>query len=209
MQLSVREAATVLGRSPRTVRAQLQRGDLPGTKRDGRWRIPKEALPLTEPQRRALAAKAESLREALEQALPSRAAATTRSRAPCIDDSEAFRLGCRILGEVPAGCRDDEHLRRTVARLVERALIEIAVAVHQYDPELKLGALNHARRLLAAAAARLAIAPPSDPDPRPRDHLPGSLQLMLETELLPAVARAARRADRLLEHRSTDARRRE
>ena len=35
MKLSVQEAATLLGRSPRTIRAQLKRGDLPGEKRNG------------------------------------------------------------------------------------------------------------------------------------------------------------------------------
>ena len=53
MELSITEAATLLGRSARTVRAQVARGELPGFKRGGQWVIRKEALPLSEAQRRA------------------------------------------------------------------------------------------------------------------------------------------------------------
>jgi excisionase family DNA binding protein len=199
VELSVREAAVVLGRSPRTVRAQLIRGDLPGVKRDGRWRIPKDALPLTERQRRALAAKADSIRAAVDAALPSRAATTPRSRIPCIDDSEAFRVGCDLLLRF----REDVLLCDGVRGRVEGALQEAAVAVHQYDPSLKLAALNRARRLLAEAAALLVLASTRQPaatEPR----VPGGLQLAIETELLPVVSRAARRADRLQSRRDRD-----
>ncbi len=39
MHLSIREAATLLEKSPRAFRAQVARGDLPAVKRNGRWRI--------------------------------------------------------------------------------------------------------------------------------------------------------------------------
>ena len=55
MELTITEAATLLGRSPRTVRAQVARGELPGFKRGGQWVIRREALPLSEAQRAALA----------------------------------------------------------------------------------------------------------------------------------------------------------
>ena len=51
MELTVREAAALMGRSARPVRAQVARGELPGVKRGGRWLIPRKALPLTEAQR--------------------------------------------------------------------------------------------------------------------------------------------------------------
>ena len=58
MELTITEAATLLGRSPRTVRAQVARGELPGFKRGGQWVIRREALPLSEAQRAALQQKA-------------------------------------------------------------------------------------------------------------------------------------------------------
>ncbi len=51
MDLSVREAALLTGRSPRTLRAQLARGEMPGVKRNGRWVLDRRNLPLTDDQR--------------------------------------------------------------------------------------------------------------------------------------------------------------
>ena len=74
MELSAREVATILGVSPRTIRARMARGELPGSKRHGRWWVDRRHLPLTEQQRRNLQGKAESVRRAVEGALPSRLA---------------------------------------------------------------------------------------------------------------------------------------
>ena len=81
MELSVREAATLMGRSPRTVRAQLARGELPGVKRGGRWRVQRRHLPLTEDQRRALQTKADGIRQLVDDALPGRTATTSTDQA--------------------------------------------------------------------------------------------------------------------------------
>ncbi len=39
MRLTIREAATVMDVSPRTLRARLARGELPGKKKNGIWTI--------------------------------------------------------------------------------------------------------------------------------------------------------------------------
>lgn len=70
MDLSVSEAATLLGCSPRTLRAQLQRGEIAGVKRNGQWRIARRNLRLDESQRRRLQAKADRVRDAVEEVLP-------------------------------------------------------------------------------------------------------------------------------------------
>jgi excisionase family DNA binding protein len=194
MELTVREAATLLGRSPRTVRDQLVRGDLPGRKRGGRWTIAREALPLTEAQRRALQARADQIREVVEEALPSRTAARPGQRRLSVADAQPFGRGAELL----ASLRDDasavlgERVTRRVAALVERALLCLAESVHQYDSRIKLAALNEARGALARAVALLLLSglPVTD------DPLAGWLAT-LEGELLPAVARAARHAERL------------
>lgn len=100
MDLSVREVATLLGRSGRTVRAQLTRGELAGVKRNGRWRVARHSLPLTEAQRRSLQSKADALRQAVEEALPSRMAATPGQRSRSVADLDAFRSGARLLAAV-------------------------------------------------------------------------------------------------------------
>ena len=80
MELSIREAATLLHQSPRTVRDRAARGDLPAQKRDGHWVIRSEHLPLDARQQRAVQARADELRAALDAALPGRAAATPGGR---------------------------------------------------------------------------------------------------------------------------------
>ena len=97
MDLTIREAATVLGVRPRTVRDRLKRGTLTGHKRGGRWVIPRHALPLNDVQRQALHAKADSLRDALEAALP---APARRGASQRLRDLDVYRLG---LGCGPCG----------------------------------------------------------------------------------------------------------
>ena len=70
MDLTVREAATLLGCSARSVRARLVRGSLPGQKKGSTWTIPRDRLPLTELQRRKLQRKADAVRRAVEDVLP-------------------------------------------------------------------------------------------------------------------------------------------
>jgi excisionase family DNA binding protein len=97
MELSVREAATLMGRSPRTVRAQVARGELPGIKKNGQWRIRRRHLPLTEAQHLALQEKAQNVRDAVESVLPSRIARHSSDRTKSIIDLEAFRSGASVL----------------------------------------------------------------------------------------------------------------
>lgn len=194
MELSVREAASILGRSPRTIRAQLCRGDLPGRKRDGRWVVPRESLPLTEAQRRVLQERADDLRRTLDEALPSRLAATRGRRGRSIADVDAFRRGVALL---EAMRREGEGLLSgalmcDVPAHLERALLSLAEAVSQYDPRLKLAALNASRAEIARALARLFLhggIPPKEPM--------WGWASIIESEILPAVAGLARWAERL------------
>ncbi|MCK6504091.1 helix-turn-helix domain-containing protein [Myxococcota bacterium] len=104
MELTVREAATLLGRSPRAVRAQAARGELPAVKRGRQWLIVSEGVPLTPTQRRAVQARADSVRAVVEAALPGRDARSTGDRYRGLGDLEAFVLvrdaarGARALG---------------------------------------------------------------------------------------------------------------
>ena len=59
MQLTLTQAATVLGVSARTLRDRLQRGDLCGSKRGGRWIVDSHSLPMSEAQHRSMQARAE------------------------------------------------------------------------------------------------------------------------------------------------------
>lgn len=193
MKLSARETATVLGRKLRTVRGQLARGELPGVKRDGRWVVNRDDLPLTESQRRSLQAKAGRVRRAVEDALPSRLARARGDRSRSLADLDVFRLGAELLSEVRAdGDSLGEPRRNQVVEKLESGLLAVAEAAYQYDRELKLAALNQARADLAQAGAALLIEAGLEPE----DPV-GRWVSVLEGEVLPAVAGFARWADGL------------
>ncbi len=195
MELSVQEAATLLGRSPRTVRSQLASGELAGRKRGGRWRIERRDLPLTEAQRAGLQGKADRIRRSVEEALPSRMARSRGQRTRSIADLDAFRRGAQVLAEI-RGASGGKAARERAAALIEEALLDLAEGVQLYDRELKLAALNRARAGLARSAASLLLdagIPPADPA--------FGWVAAIESEVIPAVAGFARWADRLGEKR--------
>lgn len=194
MELSVKEVATLLGRSTRTIRARLNRGEIKGIKKDGQWRIPRQQLPLTEDQRATLQAKAESIRQTVEKVLPSRLAQTPGQKSKSLLDLDVFRLGAELL----LNLREDGSQAlesKTVERVdqgFERSLIALSEASQQFDRRLKIEAVQRARAELATVLAVLLLATrlaPADPV--------ASWIHRLEQEVLPALAGFARWADRL------------
>ena len=59
MELTVRDAARILGKSERQVRYLIQTGRLSANKRDGQWKISRDDLPRSKGQQRAERHKAE------------------------------------------------------------------------------------------------------------------------------------------------------
>ncbi len=194
MELSVREAATLMGRTPRAIRAQVASGKLPGRKKGGRWRISSEALPLDEARRRGLQAKADGLRRAVERVLPSRTASTSGDRRRSVADLGSFQAGSSLLRELAD--RGDEVLGTAAAdqarELLQEALLDLSEAAHHYDRSAKLAACLRCRAGLARATGLLLLAAP-DPQASPVfDWL-----TLLETEALPALAGFIRWVERL------------
>ena len=187
------DVATLRGESIRSVRGQIAHGEIPAVKRDGRWVVDRGRLPLTDAQRRTLQTKADSVREAVEAALPSRMARTVAQRAKSMVDLDAFRLGAELLFEI----RRDEPglpgaLRLEAASLLEEALLALAEAVQLFDRASKLAAITRARAGLARTTATLLLRgglPPPDPV-----H---AWVVRLETEVAPAVAGFARWTEKL------------
>jgi len=182
MKLTIREAAALLGCSPRTVRARIARGELPAAKQGGRWQIDREHLPLTEPQRRALQAKADAVREAVEVVLPSRAALRRGDRRRSVLDLDPFRRGVVLLAEL----RTDSGAPETATALIEDALLCLAEAHHLYAPPQKLDALRRARAALGRSVGLLGLHGDA--------HLPRVR--IIEEELLPVIAGLSRSAER-------------
>ena len=195
MELSVREAATLMGRSQRTVRAQLARGELPGVKCDGHWRVQRRHLPLTEAQRQALQAKADDVRATVEKALPSREARRAGERSRSIADLDAFRLGAKVLAALraaePAQLAEDTRWRACEA--LEASLLALAEASVHFEQRAKREALDRCRSQLARTVALLLLAGGGEP-------AAGWIR-ELEDGMAPAVAGFARWIDRLQEKR--------
>ena len=196
MELSVREAAALLDCSPRTLRAQLQRGELPGVKRNGKWRVHRRDLRLDDDQRRRLQQKAATVRQAVEEVLPSRVAPSAGSKSRSVADLDAFRRGTEVLRDLRAaepGVLGDAARERVGAQL-EEALLALAEAAQHFDRAAKLEAVGRSRAGLARAAALLLV----DAGIPPADPVHGWAST-LETEVLPAVAGFARWAEGLRE----------
>ena len=196
MELSVREAAALLDCSPRTLRSQLQRGEIKGVKRNGRWRVDRRSLRLNDDQRRRLQERADSVRQAVEDVLPSRLASSAGQKSRSVVDLDAFRRGAEVLREVRGAGGDvlPEASRERAAAQLEEALLALAEAAQQFDRGTKLEAIGRCRAGIARAAAVLLIeagVPAADP-------VHGWAQA-LEGEVLPVVAGFARWAEGLKE----------
>ena len=197
MDLSIGEAAALLRRSQRTVRAQVARGAIPGFKQGGRWRIPRDTLPLDEAQQRALQSKADAIRAALESALPSRTAKTRGQRMLSMVDLDPFRAGHTLLTTMrqvadSADIADGPAGVAPACREVEAGLLTVGCAHHHFALDVKIHALTRARDHFSRAAAALLIAT-SMPPPEPVL----SWVVTLEGEILPLVAGLLRWAEKL------------
>jgi excisionase family DNA binding protein len=187
MDLTVREAAALLGRSPRTLRAQLGRGEIPGFKRGRSWYVKREHLPLTERQRSALQAQADDVREAVEHRLPSRMATWWGDRKRRLADLDAFRTGAELYARL-AAAGDAEQ----AAVSLHQALLEIAEADFVYERGMKLAAIDRARAAVGRAVATLLLEGPMPPGDPTHGHV-----LVLEDQMMPALSAFARSAARL------------
>ncbi len=189
MDLTLREAAALLGRPERTLRAWVSRGEIQGVKRDGRWLIPRANLPLTDEQRARLQARAQAVREAVEEALPSRTADSPSTRVRSIIDTESFRSGQALLQKIEGshspGAED-------AARCMREALLELAESIHHWDLPVKLAALHRCRAHFARAAGHLMLAH-GLPLKAPVSDWVGRI----EGEMVPEVAALTRRAEHL------------
>ncbi len=192
--LTIREVAVLLGRSERTVRAQVARGDLPGKKRGGRWLVPRDALPLTEAQRQALQARCDQIRTEVERALPGRLASSARDRRRSLADLMAFERGRRLLAAMRASAgQDGDPAGADQARAcLHQALLDLSVGFHEYNRPGRLAALTRTRAGLAQAGAHLLLEA-GDPVIEPA----AAWVRALEQEVLPPLAGLFRRAENL------------
>lgn len=156
MKLTVKEAATRLGMSPRGVRSALHAGRLKGYKQHGRWVIPSQTLLLDARQRAARQEKADAIRAVVEDALPSRVARDARRRKRSVVDLEPFQAMHALLvalrGTDEGVCPDH---RAAVVELND-ALLALGEAHVVFAPAAKAAAYDLARRAAGRVVAALA-----------------------------------------------------
>lgn len=175
MDLSVREAAQLLSRSERTVRAQLVRGELTGRKSGKVWLVRSEDLPVDETRRRELIRRADLAHAAVDEALPRSAREARRTRS--VQEVEPFPTARALLERAKD---DPDPLPDSYAHHLREGTIELVYALEEFDPALRIASLRQVRRSWSGALAALLLGAPAVP--RVHDAI-----VVLESELLPRL----------------------
>ncbi len=177
MKLSIRETATVLGKSERQVRYMIQQGGLKAVKHGSRWRIDADHLPLDEAQRRALARRIDSARQAFEKGLaPAEKAVGERRKTYTLNNLVAFGTGAEIYREMLSSLGFGDV---ACGRLHE-ALMLVSRGFHSFHPKEKAACYCAARCAAATAVGELLL--------RAADGVEHGWARRLEEELIPKIA---------------------
>lgn len=200
VEITIQQAAPLLGRSVRAVRARIARGDLAARKVDGEWRIPLDQIPLTAEQRADMQHRAELARQAVEAALPSRAADTRDRRRRSVADLTPFANGRVLLEQVTASSLD-ESIKEPLARLLHGALLTLGEAAYEFDSRLRAHRFRRARRQLSRIAAMLLLIGPQALVPTTAQEW----RRAIENEILPPLGGLLRWCE---QHAARDRRRR-
>jgi excisionase family DNA binding protein len=179
MDLTLSQAAQLLGKTRRQVEYLIKTGRLPARKPGGRWVVADADLPLSPGQRQAQERKAAGLRAVAEEVLEARAPRPRYS----MRDLKAFREGVAALH----GCQEGVDPGHPAVALLRQVLDSLAVGCHRYERHSKAQAYGEARdRASLAACALLLEAPPAAE----------AVVERIEQGLIPAIAGLMRRADR-------------
>lgn len=184
MEVTIREAAPLLGRSPRAVRARVAQGLLPARRVGRTWMIPLEHLPLTAEQRARMLARAEEARSAVDRVLPSRAAVDRDRRHRSAADLAPFAALRTLLADGGNAGPD----WTPVHRRFRAALMALAAAAHEFDRRRRAAFLRRARRLLSHATALLLL--------RVEDEAARTCCATVEREVLPRIGGLLRWTER-------------
>jgi excisionase family DNA binding protein len=181
MELSLTDAARLLGKSPRQVRYLIKNGKLTATKDGARWRIQSEDLPLSEGQLRARARKAQDARDLVEQALGPHGRLADKRYS--VRDLRAFQAGAPLLPRLTEALGTD-HPATTALR---DALVALAQGCHRYHDTDKRDAYHLAREHASRATALVLLS---------GQDAATDLADGLEHQLMPAITGLVRRTER-------------
>jgi hypothetical protein len=157
MELSLPEAARLLGRSERQIRYLIRTGALRAQKHEGRWRIDRADLPLSAGQERAAQAKAERATElALEVLRPAERPAQKRYS---VRELRAYREGAPLYRDLVEATAQDHP----AAGLLREALMLLACGCHEFQGREKAAFYTRAREQASRAVMALLL---DDPESR-------------------------------------------
>jgi excisionase family DNA binding protein len=186
MELSIEEAAALIGKSARMVRYLVKAGRIPARKEGKSWRIDRDALA------RYLPAGVEDARRQQVADLRTRVFAALDAAAP--PGPEGVRRGFFSVRDLQCWatlvkgvqCAEDAGLGGPAAalRAAASALVE---GTHQFHPQTKIGRYVDARGSICAAIADALLA---------RAEVGVPLADLLEKELLPSLSGLIRRAEK-------------
>lgn len=179
MQLSLTQAAQLLGKTRRQVEYLITQERLRARKVGGRWQIDETDLPLSPGQRQAERRRADHLRDAVSDVLD-RAAPRPRYS---MRDLHAFATA-RAIWQQGGTALAEQHPARGHLR---HAIDQLAIGCHRYEHRDKAAAYHAARDALSLAACALLLE---------GDEQHEALAARIENEAIPTVAGLMRRSER-------------
>ncbi|MEM7204999.1 MAG: helix-turn-helix domain-containing protein [Planctomycetota bacterium] len=182
MDLSLHDAATRLGKSPRQVRYLIRQGNLRARKVGGRWLIASDDLPLTATRKEAQERKRERLREAVETGLGLEPEPTPRKRYS-VRDLKAFQ----VMAPIHARAAQSLGTEHAATATLRESLAQLSCGCHRYDHAEKATAYGTARDLASRCLNDLLLE---------TSPVAAELADSIEQELMPAFAGLLRRVDR-------------
>ncbi len=175
MDLSLSEAARLLGKSERQLRYLVTKGEVPARKVGRQWSIRRSDLPLSEGQEKAAGQKEARSLDLELQATAGRQLSVRKIRA-CQVGLPLYRELCDAVG--------DDH---PAVALLQEALMLLACGYYEFHGQEKSVYYSRAREHASRAAMALML--------EGEDSREGLVK-RFETALLPAIGGLVRRAER-------------
>jgi hypothetical protein len=183
MELSLTEAAHLLGKTERQIRYLLRNGSLRGRKDGPRWLVDRDSLPLTEAQRAQLQQRVQAAETAFQRAVAPAKKATDERRPFSVSDLDAFRIGIELLAILR------QQQRHPAAELLATCLGEVGCGCHAFESRTKQRHFTAARDAAARAVVALWIGGSGTDGPAPAVAVaPADVAARLEAELIPKLS---------------------
>lgn len=187
MNLSLSEAARLLGKTDRQMRYLIRTGKLPARKRDGRWVIRREDLPLSAGQEKAVRQKSERAAMLALDLLGPDLESKTSKKMTSIRQMRAFNEGVPLYRDLTSQL-GEEH---PAVELLRESLMLFSCGYYEFKSSLKAELYARARQQASRAAMTLLLAPEANDELI--DRLEGGYLPVLGGLIHQAEKRRARR----------------